>query len=136
MEKVSLEQIDLIMQRANVSYSEAKEALEACNGDMLEAIISLEKAEKIKANKKQCTDAGNTIKNFINKLNATRFILHKEDHIYINVSLTLAIIALVFCFHISIIALIIALCNGVRVKVTGENDIAEKINSGLDFIKK
>lgn len=136
MEKVSLEQIDLIMQRANVSYSEAKDALEKCNGDMLEALVLLEKAEKIKDHSNQCTSASSTVKNFINKLNATRFVLHKEDHVYVNVSLTLAIIALVFCFHISIIALIIALCNGVRVKVTGENDIAEKINSGLDFIKK
>ena len=30
--EITLEQIDLIMQRANVSYAEAKAALEAANG--------------------------------------------------------------------------------------------------------
>ena len=42
MENITLEQIDLIMKRANVTYTEAKEALEKCGGDTVEALIYLE----------------------------------------------------------------------------------------------
>ena len=73
--EITLEQIDLIMQRANVSYAEAKAALEKANGDILEALLLLEQGEKIKSNNTASQKAQSTntdkIKSFINKLNAT-----------------------------------------------------------------
>lgn len=45
---VTLEQVEELRQRANISYDEAKAALEETNGDMLEAIINLEKQNRIK----------------------------------------------------------------------------------------
>ena len=40
---IQIEQVDLIMQRANVGYSEAKEALERCGGSTVEALVYLVK---------------------------------------------------------------------------------------------
>ena len=40
---VNLELIDELRKRANVSYEDARDALEKCNGDMVEALIYLEK---------------------------------------------------------------------------------------------
>lgn len=40
---ITLEQVEKLRERANVSYDEAKTALEAANGDVLEALIQLEK---------------------------------------------------------------------------------------------
>jgi hypothetical protein len=40
---VTLEQVEKLRERANVSYDEAKAALEQANGDILEALIDLEK---------------------------------------------------------------------------------------------
>ena len=40
---VTLEQVEKLRERANVSYDEAKAALEQANGDILEALINLEK---------------------------------------------------------------------------------------------
>lgn len=40
---ITLEQVEKLRERANVSYDEAKAALEASNGDVLEALIQLEK---------------------------------------------------------------------------------------------
>ncbi|NLN49493.1 MAG: DUF4342 domain-containing protein [Clostridiales bacterium] len=45
---VTLDQVEKLRQRANVSYDEAKIALEEADGDILEAIISLEKKNRIK----------------------------------------------------------------------------------------
>jgi len=44
-----LEHIERLRQRANVSYEEAKQAYEAADGDLLEALIILEKQGKVKA---------------------------------------------------------------------------------------
>ena len=40
---ITLEQVEKLKERANVSYDEAKVALEEANGDLLEALINLEK---------------------------------------------------------------------------------------------
>lgn len=44
---IKLEQVEELRKRANISYDEAKKALEETNGDILEAIINLEKQNKI-----------------------------------------------------------------------------------------
>jgi len=45
---VTLEQVEKLRQYADISYEEAKAALEKTNGDILEAIIILEKENRIK----------------------------------------------------------------------------------------
>ncbi|MDP4159978.1 MAG: ubiquitin, partial [Bacillota bacterium] len=45
----TLEQVEKLCAMANISYEEAKAALDAANGDLLEAIIYLEKQGKVKA---------------------------------------------------------------------------------------
>lgn len=46
---VTLEQVEKLRQRANISYDEARAALEKTDGDILEAIINLEKENRISA---------------------------------------------------------------------------------------
>ena len=48
---ITLEQVEKLRERANISYDEAKAALEKTNGDILEAIINLEKENRIQAPK-------------------------------------------------------------------------------------
>ena len=43
-----LEKVERLRERANVTYEEAKKALEECNGDMLDAMVYLEKHGKVK----------------------------------------------------------------------------------------
>ena len=44
----TLEQVEKLREKANVTYDEAKQALDACDGDLLDAIIYLERQGKIK----------------------------------------------------------------------------------------
>ncbi len=44
-----LEKVEKLRERANVSYEEAKEALEKSNGDLLDAMVYLEKQGKVKS---------------------------------------------------------------------------------------
>lgn len=43
----TLEQVEKLREKANVSFEEAKTALEACNDDLLDAIIYLEKQGRV-----------------------------------------------------------------------------------------
>ncbi|MDP4152750.1 MAG: ubiquitin [Bacillota bacterium] len=43
----TLEQVEKLREKANVTYDEAKEALDSANGDMLDALIYLEKKGKV-----------------------------------------------------------------------------------------
>ena len=43
-----LEKVERLRERADVSYEEAKKALEECNGDLLDAMVYLEKQGKVK----------------------------------------------------------------------------------------
>lgn len=133
MENINLEQIDLIMQRANVSYSEAKEALEQCNGDLVEALLYLEKNNKIKS---APSSRGEGLKSFISKLNATQFKLYKKDRVYVDVPLSIAILTFIFCCPFSIAILAAALIYGIRIDIKGENNIAQKVNAAFDSFQK
>ena len=42
MSEITLEKIDIVRERTGASYSEAKEALEACGGNVVDALIYLE----------------------------------------------------------------------------------------------
>lgn len=46
---VTLEQVEKLRERADVSYEEAKQTLEQCGGDLLDALILLERRGKIRA---------------------------------------------------------------------------------------
>lgn len=46
---VTLEQVEKLRERADVTYDEAKAALEEANGDLLEALITLEKKGSVAA---------------------------------------------------------------------------------------
>ena len=48
--KVTIERVEKLVERADVSYETAKEALEAADGNMLDAVIALEQAGKLGAN--------------------------------------------------------------------------------------
>ena len=48
--EITLEKIELVKDRTGVSYKEAKEALEAADGSVVDAIISIEENIDARAN--------------------------------------------------------------------------------------
>ena len=141
MEKITLEQIDLLMERANVSYTEAKEALEQANGDIVEALLYLEKNNKVnikttKSTPNKSAEYKEKAKSFWNQLQATSVIMKKNERTFLNVPAGIAIIGIVVCMPFSFLVLLIAILYGVKINVVGENDVANKVNSTLDSIQK
>lgn len=117
MATITLEQIDLLMRRTNVTYTEAKNALEQCNGDVVEALLYLERLENSYSKNLKTSSNNNQFISFIDKLNTTPFIMKKKDKVYIHVPLSVALVAIILCFHVSILAIIISLACGIKISL-------------------
>jgi predicted RND superfamily exporter protein len=131
---ITLEQIDELRRRVNVSFEDAREALQECNGDLVEAIVYLEKNGKIKStNSSEPKDSlWDKFKALVNKGNNTRFIMYKRDKTIIDLSVTISIIIAALAFHIAIVGLVVALITGYRFKFVKNNGEDMKVNETLD----
>lgn len=141
--KITMEMIDEVRRRANVSFTDAKEALEKFDGDLLEALVYLEKNRKFNSTKAEDKDSFlDKIHAIIKKGNNIRFIIRKSERTVLNLSLTVSIVILAFTFHISAIALVIALLMGYKFKFekNGEdmkvNETINRMQEGVDDFKR
>ncbi|SRR6056297_214978 len=136
--KITLEQIDFLRERANASYREAKEALEQTEGDMVEALVLLEKQNKV-SDKKQPSGKSNegtgfwdSVKNFFKKMNKIRFILRSEKSILINFPLTAALILAIFATPFVVVGILVALFAGYRIQFKTEKGEDMAVNKYFD----
>lgn len=129
----NLDQIDELKKRANVSYGDAKEALEQCNGDLLEALIYLETRNKIKPEQQSCSFLSK-MKSLFHKGNQTSFIIRKKQRTVLDLSVTITALLAVCAPYIVIPVLLLALVTGHRMKFEGNNGEDIKVNSTLDKI--
>ena len=143
MENITLEQVDVVRERCNVSYAQAKEALEACNGDVLEAIIYIEQNQK-KENENSETkeneyafnaismeELKNLIKGLIEKGNVTRIKIKKDHKEILDIPVNAGIAASVIAITIPPIlaaVVIAAIATQITIEVTKEDGSVEVIN--------
>lgn len=136
------EMTEKLCERAQVSYEEAKEALELNEWDMLEAIIFLEREKKLKPSepshdgrreqpetrtkdkKKRVSGnlfetAANVLAKLIEKGNRNRLEVYREGKILFNIPLTIALILILSMFWIVIPALAIGWLAGCSYRLAG-----------------
>ncbi|ACD51118.1 DUF4342 domain-containing protein [Clostridium botulinum] len=144
MTNITLEKVDMIIERTGVSYAIAKQALEECNGDVLEALIYLEEASKDEENveyniyndkedKENMTveELKNFIKDLIHKGNITRIKIKKEDteliDIPVNAGIAAGVIA-VLIPPILVAGVIAAVATKITIEITKKDGSVEVIN--------
>ncbi len=111
-----LEQIEIIRERANVTYAEAKEALELCNYDIVETLVHLEKQNKVNTPSQNADTSKtvwaaikDTVKSIIRTGNDYKFVIKKSDNIVINIPVTILFLAIILFPPIMIGAALLAL---------------------------
>ncbi|MBA1336266.1 MAG: hypothetical protein HPY66_2701 [Firmicutes bacterium] len=138
---IRIEQVDLIMQRANVGYAEAKDALEKCNGSMVDALVYLEGQNKVKPNKKkECEHKFiDGTMNLIRKGNRTKFIIRKREKDVLNIPVNVAIIAGLLAAPVAAAGIVLALLTSHRIRIEKEdgagvqaNEIFDKVSSAVE----
>lgn len=134
MSEITLEKIDIVRERTGAGYSESKEALEACGGNVVDAIIFMEK------NKKSTFDNIYSskdeffawIKDLINKGNVTRIRVKKDEKVLVdvpvNAGIAVGIVAYAIWAPLIAIGVIGAVVTNITIEVTKKDGSVEVVN--------
>lgn len=93
--EITLEKIELVKDRTGVSYAEAKEALEAAEGSVVDAIISIEETIDHKESKtfsKQGTAVLDNLKELVKKGNVSKILVKRDDEVVLNIPVNVGIL--------------------------------------------
>ncbi|HEY8888648.1 MAG TPA: DUF4342 domain-containing protein [Clostridium sp.] len=138
---INLEQVDELRKRANVTYEDAKNALEQSDGNLIEALIYLEKQNKIKPEEKSSSDCTfsrskffEKIKKIIKKGNETKLVIKKNDLVILNLSITLVIIITAVAAPVVITGLILAFATKHKIRIQKKNNEDSEVNKVFDKI--
>ncbi len=142
--EVTLEKIELVKDRTGVSYKEAKEALEAADGSVVDAIINIEESLDNEAKKsigEHGSDIVESVKNLVKKGNVSRIIVKKKDGEQIlNLPVNAGIIATILAPGGILVSLIAAFgfkCVVEVVKTDGTIiDVSDRANDAFDKAKE
>jgi len=138
--EITLEKIELVKDRTGVSYKEAKAALEAADGSVVDAIINLEEvidSESKKTVGQHGAAIADIIKNLIKKGNISRIVVKKKDgEVILNIPVNAGIIASLLApggVVIGIIASFGFKCTVEVVKTDGTIiDVSDRANDAFD----
>lgn len=155
-----LEKVERLRERANVSYEEAKKALDECGGDLLDAMVYLEKQGKVKnpgktsyttryeepenfgdVGKEQKNSSG--IKDMLNRFfswcgrtiqkgNQTFFRVDRNGENIIRIPVTVFVLLAVLFFWILFWVLVAGLFLGCRYSFEGVGDVHVDVNKAMD----
>lgn len=157
------EKVEKLKERANVTYEEAKQALEASEWDILEAMIYLEKQGKAigaakvgyaaernesgqtnqeKASQTEGKESfgemlgrfGRWCAKWINKGNVNSFCIEKDQKEILRVPVTLLIVLLIFTFWIIVPLLIVGLFFDMRYHFRGPDVASVDLNKAMDTV--
>ncbi|NMC26949.1 MAG: DUF4342 domain-containing protein [Syntrophomonadaceae bacterium] len=132
---VSLELVEMLRERARVSYEEARAALEKCEGDIVEALVYLEQQGKIKPPQTATIcmyGFGEKLKQWFKACNETKLVVSKNDRIMMDLSLTVVIIVTVFIPPLTVIGLLVALFTGHKIRFERPGSTDMQINKTFD----
>ncbi len=156
-----LEKVERLREKAQVTYEEAKEALEKNNWDLLDAMVYLEKQGKVKepeqasyttryeesekfeeaAKETQKTDSGfgammnrffDWCRRVIQKGNETMFLVERDNKNLIRLPVTLFVIIGIFAFWILFWVMLVGLFVGCRYSFEGIDKVQVNVNKAMD----
>lgn len=133
MIEVTLEKIDMIKERTKVSYKEAKEALEKCNGNIVDALIYIENEKRKKKEELYITkeELVTWIKGLVKKGNINRIKITKNNKVIADIPVTaaIAVTAISFLAYPFItVGVFTAALTKVSIEITKTDGTVEVIN--------
>jgi len=128
---ITLEKIDIVVERTGVSFEIARDALNLCDGDEIEAIIYIQsKMEDEESEGVKARDIIATLKEYIRKGNVSRIIIEKEDEneVILNLPLTVGAVGMILAPVVAIIGLGATVLNKITVKIVDSEGKIININ--------
>lgn len=136
-----LRKIDEVVKRTNCSYEEAKDALDKHDGDVVGAIIFIEKSKNPNAQmKKKGEEVVNEIKKIIDKGNVTRLTIKRKGEVILNLPITAGAVGMIAAPFLSLAGLTAALLAECTIEILKDNGevicISEELNKGVNKVKE
>ena len=138
--EITLEKIELVKDRTGITYKEAKEALEATNGNVVDAIIYIEEnisAENGGKKDKYVDSAVDAIKDAVHKGNINRISVKKDGKDLLNIPVSVGVVGTVLFPWAAVASVLTAFgtkCVIEMVKDDGEIiNISERANDAIDI---
>lgn len=124
-----LDKLDLLRERLGVSYDEANRVLEETNGDVVEALIKLEK-EKKKTKSEGTEKVFNVkgqeliekIKEIIKEGNANKIVIKNKEKTLLEIPVTAGVVGLVLFPYITILGGMAALFKEYTLEIDKKED--------------
>jgi hypothetical protein len=116
--EITLEKIELVKDRTGVSYKDAKDALEAADGNVVDAIIAIEEAVNLSGAAKvigKSADILDVIKDYVRKGNVSRIVISKDEDTLLNMPVNATIIGALVAPWAALIGA--AVCFGLKYKI-------------------
>ncbi len=140
--KVTIELIDELRSRVNVTYEEAKSTLEKNDGDLVKSIIELEAKKGAKSAGTVKVSQKDSFESFIDKALQLRLnVRSKDNEVLLNVPLVLAGLVFLMAFWVVAVCLVIAIVYSCKIRIykankySNVNDIKESIKQGVNKMK-
>ena len=157
-----LEKVEKLRERADISYEEAKAALEANNWDLLDAMVALERAgrtrqpqqpdfstsyeeqgqyipvqEKVFEQQNAKPHVGTSIREAVRKFfricRDNSFRVMHNGNLVFQLPLFVLILILIFSWHVTLVVMVVALFFGCRYELKGKDDLSGA-NSLMDSV--
>ncbi|MDO4547638.1 MAG: ubiquitin [Clostridia bacterium] len=150
----NFEMVERLRAKANVSYEEAKAALEQANWDLLDAMVILEKQGKVGSTdqatyttreeepeteprsghrgKEAARRVAARIVDCVNYLCRNAFEIKKSDDVIVRLPVIVPLMLLIFLLWPTLIALIAGLFCGLKYGFSGPNLDKNPLNSAMD----
>lgn len=140
--KVTIELIDELRSRVNVTYEEAKRTLEKNDGDLVKSIIELEAKKGTKSSGTVRVNQKESFESFVDKALQLRLnVRNKDNEVLLNVPLVLAGLVFLMAFWVVVVCLVIAIVYSCKIRIykankyTNVNDIKQTIKQGVNKMK-
>lgn len=142
--EITLEKIELVKDRTGVTYAEAKEALEAAEGSVVDAIIAIE--ESINTDEKEGKIGAkgeaivSSLKELIKKGNVSKIQVKKDGELILNVPVNAGIVGVVIAPIATVMAVVAAFgfkCNIEVIKEDGTIiDVSDAVTDAVGSAKE
>ncbi len=136
------EKVDMLRLRANVSYEDAKNALERSSGDVLEAMIILEREGRTSAqgmgnanagytgytaqdccNKNRSDSVGAKCKSLFHKSTVNYLAIDRKEERIVRIPVLAMVLMLLFAFPVTVIATVVALFLDCKFSFEGQDEM-------------
>ena len=141
--EITLEKIELVKDRTGVSYKEAKEALEAADGSVVDAIIAIEETVDVNKNNKAGEFVNETmekIKELVKKGNISKISVKRDDETMVNIPVNVGIVGTIVAPWGVVAAAIAAFGFKCKIELTTDEckviDLSQKAETAANEVKE